>query len=116
VKEQNNELDPLCFKGEIAMAVTNRGHLIPCCRCDNPENMKDPEFQKLLAVSKISKENKIEDILQSKQWKRFKKNLEKNIGPFSCNFTCRKDKKDKDVQVLKKIDTKENKLLHNQRR
>lgn len=109
-------LDPLCFKGEIAMAVTNRGELIPCCRCDNPWNSADPNFKKLLSVSKVSKDNKVDDILKKPEWKEFRKNLKKNIGPPSCVTTCRKEKPEKDIQILKKINTENEEIIQNQKR
>ena len=45
---------PKCLVDEIQIALTNRGHLIPCCWCDEEWSLKTPEFQKLLKVSKIS--------------------------------------------------------------
>ena len=36
LRKQSNQLDPQCFNGKMSFAVTNRGHLIPCCRCDDP--------------------------------------------------------------------------------
>lgn len=110
------ELEPLCFKKEIAMAVTNRGHLIPCCRCDNPANMADPEFQKLLKVSKISDYNSINEILETDEWNNFRKDLRNNKGPASCVYTCRKNKPEEEVQILKKLNTETQKLTQNQRR
>jgi hypothetical protein len=106
------ELDPQCFKGTIAFAVTNRGHLIPCCRCDDPPTVRDPEFQKLLAVSKISDYNSIEEILATKEWLEFEENLRNHKGPDACIKTCRKNKEEKDTQVLKMIDPESNQILH----
>lgn len=103
MSDKKVELDPLCFKDQIGMAVTNQGYLIPCCRCDDPENMADKSFQDLLAVSKISKTNTVEDILQSKEWSDFQENLKNNIGPPSCVNTCYKNKKEDDMQIIKKI-------------
>jgi len=103
--KKNNTLDPLCLKGKIAMAITNRGELIPCCRCDDPHTTNDTEFQKLLKVSKISDYDSIDEILKTKEWKRFKKNLENNIGPKACWETCRKNKPENDIQTLTSIDT-----------
>ena len=49
--EGDIELDPLCFKDAIALAVTNQGVLIPCCRMDDPKTMNDPLMQDFLKVS-----------------------------------------------------------------
>ena len=63
------------------VAVTNRGHLIPCCWCDQPRASKDPIMKQMLKVSKISDHNSIEDILTTKEWQEFAKNLaEKNLN------------------------------------
>lgn len=95
------KLDPRCFKG-FAMAVTNQGYLIPCCYCDNPKTMNDPEFKKLLAVSKISDHDNIESIVFSEEWKRFEKNLRQHQGPDACIRSCRV-RKDKNDVVRKEV-------------
>lgn len=110
------KLDPLCFKDRIAFAVTNRGHLIPCCRCDDPLTMNDPEFQKLLAVSKISDYNSIEEILVTKEWKEFEENLRNHKGPHACFHTCRKNKEEKNIQSIKLIDTQNDKVVYEENR
>ena len=103
--EGDIELDPLCFKDAIALAVTNKGVLIPCCRMDDPKTMNDPRMQKMLEVSNIDSSNTIEDILKSKEWKDFADDLAKNIGPNACRTTCAKTKKY--TQTVEWIDTKE---------
>jgi len=110
------ELDPLCIKGKISMAITNRGELIPCCRCDDPHTINDPEFQKLLKVSKISDYDNIDEILKNKEWKEFEENLKNNIGPQACWYTCKKDKSKEDTQVLTVVDTKSKKVKHEEKR
>jgi hypothetical protein len=107
----NIELDPLCFKGSIAFAVTNRGHLIPCCRCDDPLTINDPEFQKLLSVSKISEYDSIDQILATNEWKEFEENLRNHTGPDACIRTCQKHKSQNTKQVIKVIDP-DNILIH----
>ncbi len=91
--EGDIELDPLCFKDEIAFAVTNQGVLVPCCRFDDPATMGDPKMKPLIEASKISENNTIDDILKKKEWKQFVDNLSKNIGPNACLTTCAKAKK-----------------------
>lgn len=89
----------------MGFAITNRGELIPCCRCDDTMNDNDIAFQKLLEVSKISDYENIEDILKTKAWKSFYKNLHNNIGPPSCYFSCRADKKEEETQTNQEFDT-----------
>ena len=57
--EGDVELDPLCFKDAIALAVTNQGVLLPCCRMDDPETMNDPLMKDMLNASVINDNNKI---------------------------------------------------------
>jgi hypothetical protein len=102
---QTNELDPLCLRGAIALAVTNQGYLIPCCRCDDQRTMNDPEFQKLLSVSKISDYENIEQIMYTPEWSKFKSELEQHRGPAACQLVCQKNKAQEDKQVLTVIDT-----------
>ncbi len=80
---------PKCLVDEIQIALTNRGHLIPCCWCDEEWSLKTPEFQKLLKVSKISEVEDIKEILYSKEWTEFEEKLktEKNI-PKICTQHC----------------------------
>lgn len=80
-------LAPKCFD-DMRMAITNYGYLIPCCYCDDKSTMENKNFKKLLAVSNINDYEKIEDILKTKQWKMFYKNLKRNIGPTCCIKTC----------------------------
>ena len=113
-KLKKNMLNPKCFKVDsyVGLAITNRGHLIPCCRCDEPETMNDSHFKKLLAVSKISENEKIEDIIKQKEWVQFFQNLKKGIGPHCCYDFCAKDKAQENIQSAKYIDASTNNVLH----
>ncbi len=104
------ELKPKCFEDQ-QMAVTNRGHLIPCCYCDTQHTMNDLEFQKLLKVSKISDYNSIEEILNTNEWKEFYKNLQQNIGPRACQTVCAKNKKDP-LNIKEIEDGRTGKIIH----
>ena len=81
-------MNPMCFKG-FPLAVTNKDELIPCCYCDTQRNINDPDFKNLLKVSKISDYNKIDDILETKEWKEFYDLLINDIPPCkACSDTC----------------------------
>ena len=56
---------PKCLKGEIQTALTNRGHLIPCCYCDEKWALDTPQLKRLTDVSKVSEVEDIEEILFS---------------------------------------------------
>lgn len=101
----SKRLDPLCFKNGMGYAITNRGELVPCCRCDDTMNDNDIEFQELLRVSNISDYENIEDILKTKQWRRFYKNLRKHKGPPSCHWSCKANKDQNKIQTSQEIDT-----------
>ena len=112
--EGDIELDPLCFKDAIALAVTNQGVLIPCCRMDDPKTMNDPRMKKMLEVSTINNNNTVEDILKSGEWKEFANNLSKNIGPNACRTTCAKAKKYS--QTVEWINTKTGKTTSTEKK
>ena len=85
------KLRPLCIAGEMQAAVTNRGHLIPCCWLDDTNNMNHPTMQSLLKVSKISEVDDIEQIVFTKEWIEFEKNLkERNFDKIlpTCKHQC----------------------------
>jgi hypothetical protein len=94
------ELDPQCLKDEMQVAITNKGELIPCCYLDTQRNNLDPEYRKLLKVSKISDVNSIEEIYLTKEWQEFADNLRNHKGPYGCRITCPK-KRDIDNVVRK---------------
>lgn len=78
---KNVKLWPRCMGKHISKmdpAVTNRGHLVPCCFIDQQEELDDPIMKKMLKVSKISEHNSVEDILYSDEWKEFALNLNKS--------------------------------------
>lgn len=107
------ELEPQCLdETRMAMAITNRGELIPCCRCDDPATLGDTKFQELIAVSRIADYDSIQEILETPQWIEFEQNLRNNKGPYACWSTCRKGKEDQYKQVTKIIDPVTNKLLN----
>jgi|TARA_B100000073_G_C23537831_1_gene494742 hypothetical protein len=92
-------LEPRCMpaKGSIekrmSPAITNRGELIPCCWIDQHSALAHPTIKKMLKVSKISDHNTIEDILLTKEWQEFARNLaEKNLKKIVpvCFTHCKK--------------------------
>ena len=105
------KLDPQCVKGKISLAVTNREELIPCCYLDSPENLNHPLLQKLLKVSKIDSTNTVAKILNHKEWKRFYKNLTKNIAPPECHSICAKNKESKRKQSWQLVDPASGKVV-----
>jgi hypothetical protein len=82
------KLKPKCISGEIQVAMTNRGELIPCCYLDTIYSLNTPEIKKLLKVSKLDDVEKIEEIIFSDEWIEFKKNLENDKGPPGCFHVC----------------------------
>ncbi len=92
-------LEPRCMpaKGSIERrmqaAITNRGELIPCCWFDQTRAREDPVIRQMYKVSKISEHNSIEDILKTKEWQEFAKNLaEKNLNKVRpiCIYHCKR--------------------------
>lgn len=101
LKNEEIIMEPRCmpasapddYEHRMQAAVTNRGHLIPCCWLDQPEVLRGSTMKKLLEVSKISEHNTIEDILLHPRWRKFAKNLaQRNISKIlpACIDHCRK--------------------------
>ena len=81
-------MKPMCFD-KFAFGITNKGELLPCCHCDDPKTIDDPDFKKLTEVSKLADYDKIEDIFKNKEWKEFYDLLTKDIPPcIACLETC----------------------------
>ena len=90
-KEEKLKLNPRCIAGTMQAAVTNRGHLIPCCWLDDKNNLNHPIMKSLLKVSKISEVDDIEQIVFTKEWMEFEKNLkERNFDKIlpTCKHQC----------------------------
>ena len=98
-KEEKLKLNPRCIAGTMQAAVTNRGHLIPCCWLDDKNNLNHPIMKSLLKVSKISEVDNIEQIVFTKEWIEFEKNLkERNFDKIlpTCKHQCQvREDKDK---------------------
>ena len=90
----------MCIKGNMNLAITNRGQVIPCCRCDTNENMTDPEFKKMIDASQLKDYKCIDDIIESDVWKQFYDQLKQNRGPKACWDTCRTNKPEEDKQEM----------------
>lgn len=105
-------LEPRCMpaKGSIEKrmqaAMTNRGELIPCCWMDQASALEHPVMKQMLKVSKISEHNSIEDILLTKEWQEFARNLaEKNLDKVLpvCITHCKK-RTGRDRQKVEEIE------------
>ena len=97
MSEEKVILDPMCFYGDFPLSITNTGELIPCCYCDDPDTLNDPTFKKLLAVSNIKDYEHLEDIMNTKEWRKFAKRLTKHQGPPACINTCRRREDSEDI-------------------
>ncbi len=98
--DKDTRIEPMCVKGNMNLAITNRGELIPCCKCDTRENMENPEFRKMIDRSRIADYDSIEDIIESDVWKQFYDQLKQNRGPKACWDACRTNKPDSDKQEM----------------
>jgi len=94
ISSNKKYLMPKCFNGHLQAAITNRGHLIPCCYCDTKTNLSSPEMIKLLKVSKIEDYDSIEEILLTDEWLEFANNLASDKGPPACWNVCVSGKND----------------------
>lgn len=86
-----NELDPKCLdKRQAAFGFTNRGEVIPCCWLDTSRNDPDPDYQRLLKVSRIEDYDSVEEIFLNPEWIEFVKNLKEGKGFRFCHTVCKK--------------------------
>jgi hypothetical protein len=86
------ELDPKCVTGRIKMALTNRGELAPCCYIDNKSSRNERVLQELLDASRLSEYNSIDEILETKAWRKLERVLLNPDGPWpqACVKHCQK--------------------------
>ena len=75
------KFNPKCLSGKQQTAVNNRGELLPCCYCDEDEDLATPQLKRLTDVSKISEVEDIEQILFSKPWMKFEEDLRTENWP-----------------------------------
>ena len=83
---------PKCLVDEIQIALTNRGHLIPCCWCDEEWSLKTPEFQ----------ENYLEVYVKEDIYKIIKK-AQKKLLKVTINYTGPVEAPIKKDQILAKL-------------
>jgi len=85
-------IDPKCLNGEMEYFYSAEDYLLPCCWCGEfvakPES-NDPKIQSLM-TNKLSKVDSVEQIVESKEWKEFYKNLFID-PPQLCKDFCAKD-------------------------
>ena len=110
--ENKIKINPLCIAGKMQTAVTNRGHLLPCCWLDDPTHgaLNHPTMKSLLKVSKVSEVDDIEQIVSTKEWRDWYKNLEEeNLDKVlpTCKVQC----KVKNDEIINKIKNKGMDLL-----
>jgi len=77
---------------QMPLAIDNRGHLLPSCWCDHPKTTKSELFKEIYSVSKLTDYKSINEILDTKEWKKFEDDLvqARDIGDNlnNINQTC----------------------------
>jgi len=94
------DIVPKCLNTKQPMfAVTKFGELIPCCWLDTSTNREDPSYKKLLAVSKLSDYESIDELILTEEWLEFNDYIRDGKSPFyGCLRNCKKG-----VQIKKEI-------------
>ena len=80
-------MKPKCLEGEF-LAWSAAGHLLPCCWYDNQNKKFIPQL--LQEKFRLSKDNTVEDVLNSEEWKDFLdkvKRDDKSLPPI-CHMYC----------------------------
>ena len=82
-----NKVNPKCLAFK-ELAYTAEGYLAPCCWCDNPVGWREPQIARLKKEHlKLKNNKKVEDIIYSKEWKDFFKELDTNPAK-TCQRFC----------------------------
>lgn len=79
---------PACILNNKAVALTNKGELIPCCHLDTPKARMDPGIKPLYKVNKIDDYDSIEEILCQQEWIDFYNNLINGTPCETCLKVC----------------------------
>ena len=86
-----SEIVPKCIEDlGFRMAITNKGHLVPCPQMATPHGYRDPIISELMKKTKLSDYDSIEKIISQPEWIQYFENLKKNIAPTACFYYCNK--------------------------
>lgn len=81
-------LFPKCLNKSFQMGHTARGYILPCCWADRPDlfesDMKDLVKEKF----KLDNVQSVKDVIHSKEWENFYKDLEAGNGRKICYIYC----------------------------
>ena len=81
------KVNPKC-KYHQGLSYTATGYILPCCWCDNPLGWQEPQIKRLRQQHlKLENNDKVEDIVYSKEWKNFMEELETNPAK-TCQRFC----------------------------
>ena len=81
------KINPKCLTFK-ELSYTAEGWLAPCCWLDNPVSWQEPQIKKLKKEHlKLKNNEKVEDIMYSKEWKDFFKELDINPAK-TCQRFC----------------------------
>lgn len=81
---------PKCIKNEQTLANSAQGYLLPCCWWDKPDIFESSDlFRNDLKIENVKN---IQEILDSKEWSEFYRDLKNGIGPTICQVYCGEEK------------------------
>ena len=93
---------PKCLNADHQLGHTARGYILPCCWADRPElfegDMKDLVKEKF----KLTNIEKIEDVIESKEWINFYNKLKHGEGAKICSIYCNGNKIKEITQLKRK--------------
>ena len=107
-----------CMNGKQQMAMSNRGHLLPCCWCDQEWTLNTPLFQKMLKVSKVSEAENVDEIVLSDEWRDFEKIMKEGEAgdhsrvPRNCLYHCLV-REDDHIKIEHHLDEKGKSIVKN---
>ena len=79
------KVNPKCLAFK-ELSYTATGYLVPCCWLDSPIGWQEPQIKRLMQKHlKLKNNEKVEDVINSKEWKEFFEELKTNPS-----LTCQK--------------------------
>ena len=102
------KIKPKCFY-KMEAAINAQGFLLPCCWCDQPWTLEQECFKPLVQDKfHLSKVKDINEVIYSKEWQKFKKDLEEsnieNLPPVCMKQCEEKDGENKQSKIQRYID------------
>jgi hypothetical protein len=86
ISEKKSNFNPKCLHTNRDVSYSNTGHILPCCWLNT--RYKEPGIKELFNERLHINNNKVKDIINSKEWIDFFNNLKSDTAPKTCRKFC----------------------------